>query len=487
MFGNYVYEKSSAQYNDRILLIDDENFEETTKYSTDFLAHGFEVVQYKDDLSFRLEYEDKVKKIGNKIVVLANSESYIPYDIWCRLHVYVVSFVDLFPKLNVEVIKGKFKVDLDLICAAYKNNFDDLQQKYHTEAFLQTKVYSKANVQLYLQYRLQCVQDKTKFVDSYKDWFAIVEEKATIDVVATKYGIYFETSEINSRFKEYILQYFGKLSQSLDVNSPVLVSKTMEYMHDRSKKYVLIVMDGMSEFDWSIIADSFKGIQYKKSSVFAMIPTTTSISRQCLLSNKYPSQLINPWSQNKEKHEFVTCAKELGFTDDQIGYERGYNTSFSSFVRCGAIIINDVDDLVHAQKQGRLGMFNDVTVLVNQNKLVETTKRMLEAGYDVYITADHGNTPCKGLGKYMGAGVEVETKSRRMMVLKDFADKTSIIERYGMVDYPKYYLKKDYDYLICDIGTSLDAKDEDVMSHGGITIDEVVVPFITIKAEGYNG
>jgi hypothetical protein len=51
-----------------------------------------------------------------------------------------------------------------------------------------------------------------------------------------------------------------------------------------------------------------------------------------------------------------------------------------------------------------------------------------------------------------------------------------------MIDYPKYYLKKDYDYLICKVGDSFDAKDEDVMTHGGISIDEVIVPFITIKA-----
>lgn len=43
------------------------------------------------------------------------------------------------------------------------------------------------------------------------------------------------------------------------------------------------------------------------------------------------------------------------------------------------------------------------------------------------------------------------------------------------------------DYLICESGTSLDSKNDEVMSHGGITIDEVVVPFITLKAEDYNG
>ena len=487
MFGNYVYEKSSAQYNDRILLIDDENLEETTNYSADFLAHGFEVVKYKDDLSFRLEYEEKVKVAGNKIVVIADSHSYIPYDMWCRLRSYALSLSSLFPKLNAESLKGKSKIDLDLVCTAYGNVFDNLQQKQQTDTFLRMKVYSESNIRIYLQHRMQSIREKVVKAVTYKDWFAIAEEKALIDVLAAKYDIGIDTTEINEKFREYVLQHFGKISQILDANSPVLVSKAMEYINDRSFKYVLIVMDGMSEFDWNIIAGSFTGVAYEKSSVMAMIPTTTSVSRQCLLSNKYPSQLISPWSQSKEKQEFVACAKELGFKDNQIGYERGYDAEFGSFVRCGAIIVNDVDDLVHAQQQGRIGMYNDISVLANQRKLVDTTKRMLSAGYDVYITADHGNTPCVGLGKYIGAGVEVETKSRRMMVLKDFADKSSLIEKYGLIDYPKYYLTKDFDYLICDVGTSLDAKGKEVMSHVGITIDEVVVPFIKMKAEDYNG
>ena len=240
-------------------------------------------------------------------------------------------------------------------------------------------------------------------------------------------------------------------------------------------------MDGMSEFDWNIISESFGGIEYEQSAMFAMIPSTTSISRQCLLSGKFPSQLWEPWIQSKEKAEFTACAKALGYTDSQIGYARGYDAEFNAFVKCGAVIINDVDDLVHAQPQGRLGMYNDISVLANEKKLRHLVERLLSNGFDVYITADHGNTQCTGIGKYVGAGVDIETKSHRMLVLKDFADKGKLKDRFGLVEYPKYYLPKEYEYLICDAGTSLDVSGEQVMTHGGMTIDEVVVPFIKIK------
>ena len=74
-----------------------------------------------------------------------------------------------------------------------------------------------------------------------------------------------------------------------------------------------------------------------------------------------------------------------------------------------------------------------------------------------------------------------------MVVLKDFADKESLIQKYGLIEYPKYYLPKEYDYLICNVGESLDVKGEAVMTHGGMSLDEVVVPFIKIKAVQNNG
>ena len=487
MFGDYVFEKSSAQYTDKILLLDDEDLNSRANYISAFSAHGFEIVRYTDDLTFRIEYEEKLKKSGEKLVVIARSEQYIPYDVRRRLSAYSVSLEKLFPKLHPTIVKDLDKAGLDLLCAVYPTNFDDLSQKRDAEVFLHTKVYARANVKAYLNKTATELIERAMSVSKYNDWFSIADEKAQLDVMSVQYDVEVDTQEINRLFQKYVLEQFGKLSQDIDKASPVLVSKAMDYMHEHSDKFIVIVMDGMSEFDWKIISSSFNCMPYEKSSMFAMIPSTTSVSRQCLLSGKYPSQLLEPWKQSKEKTEFVNCAKDLGYSVTQIGYERGYDAQFGSFVRCGAVIINDVDDMVHAQTQGRLGMFNDITVLANQKKLFEMTQRFLAAGFDVYITADHGNTTCTGLGKLMGTGVEVETKSRRAVVLKDFADKVGLIEKYNLIEYPKYYLPKEYDYLICDVGNSFDAKGDDVMTHGGITLDEVVVPFIKIKAVQKNG
>ena len=486
MFGDYVFEKTAAQYTKKLLLIDADNLEKKTHYSDAFEAHGFKIITYVDDLSFRINYTQDLEHDG-KIVIIAFPEKYIPYDIRKKCRKVTISFEFLFPLLNGFVLREISLLNYELLTLAYESDFEEHRERKQTEKFLQFKMYEKSNVRNYLQKSHDELLKKAKNISEYSDWFKLASMKAQIDVMSVEYEIEIDTSELNRLFCGYAMKNFGKLSSEISTTTPVLVSGAMDYIHDHSEKAIIIVMDGMSEFDWRILSRSFENIPYRQSAAFSMIPSTTSVSRQCLLSGKYPSQLLEPWKQSKERNEFFDCARKYGFKDNQISYQRGYDAVFSSMIKCGVVIILDVDDQVHAQQQGRVGMLNNDIVLMKQNKLSDLTKRLLHDGFDVYITADHGNTPSVGVGRLIGSGIEVETRSHKMLVLKDFADKDKLREKYGLLEYPKYYLPKEFDYLICNVGDSLDVKGESVMTHGGISLDEVVVPFIIVKAEDYHG
>lgn len=491
MFGQYIYEKTYASNTSRMLFIDEDGLEEQTHYTDEFERRGFQILHYKDDLSFRIEWEDKFKSGQDKYLILAEPKVYIPYDFLkaCGSYKFRISLMNLFPHLQTQCIREKADLNFDLLCMAYKSLYDDCCTHDKTEEFIDNVVYGRDNVREYVKQRIKDVSVLAEKAQNYRDWIKVAETKSEIEVFCAAYEIDADAEFVQEPFLKFILEGFGKLSGKItsDRETPVLVKGAMDYIHNHSDKFVIIVMDGMSEFDWTILSQSFKDIKYERSAAFAMIPTITSLSRQSLVSGKYPLQLLSPRSTSKESKEFTDCAISFGLRKEQIEYHRGYDADFGPTIRCGCIIINDIDDMVHGQQQGRSGMYRDVEYLSSTGKLATLVRKLLSKGFDIYISADHGNTPCVGQGRLMKLGVETETKSHRMFVLEKFADKEKMKEQYDMIEYPKYFLDKQYDYLICNIGKSFDAKGDKVMTHGGITVDEVIVPFIKIKAVDNNG
>lgn len=486
MFNGYFLNKASAQYEDRLLVLDAINLQGKVDYMTILKKNGFELVLYQNDLQLRLDLESC--KLAEKIAIIAHPKDYIPYDIKQRYFCFEIKLESLFPRLNADAIINYPGLNYDLLTIAYEEDFDDHYEVEQTIDFIKEKAYSEDNIKRFVDSIYSTINEALLKANNIKDWYAIAIQKARADLEGTKATYYGDASLCNSKFQEFFLAKYGALTMEMDKNGPVLVKSAMEFMHDHSKKFVVIVMDGMSLFDWQVLKTSFADLKFQEGNSCAMLPTTTSISRQCLLSNKFPEELEEPWKQSKEKAEFIQCAQAMGYDRLQIDYQRGYNVEFATQIKCGVIIINDIDDMVHAQLDGRAGMCEDVGKLAKRGKLAKLVKSLINAEFDVYITADHGNTPCVGIGRLKNTGIETETKSRRMLVLKDFADKQKYLYTYSMIELKnKRFLQKEFDYLLCAAGQSFDAKGDIVMSHGGMTIDEVIVPFITFKAVENDG
>lgn len=479
MFAEYIFKKSSAEFYEKVLLYDPDNLNEKTDYVETFLRAGFKIIRYVAGMKISTDEE--------KILLIVPAFVEVPRHIEENFHCVEISVAELFPDLKSLAVKSFEFMNYDLLTAACQKNFRDLTTTKETREFITQKVYSRENISEYLTKKFGELQAAVSFAKNYTDWFRVAEIKSEIDIFAAEYDIELDTSGVEEKFAEFIFDGYQKIFSEVSSKSPVILSRAFDYICNRSEKFALIIFDGMSNFDWKIISRDFGGLKFRKSNAFALIPTTTAISRQCLLSGKFPVQLIEPQNLSKEKFEFIECAKKNNFHPAQIFYGRGYDVEPKFSVKCAAIIINDIDDLVHAQKFGRAGMVRDLKFLSQKNRPINMIKNLLAKNFDVYITSDHGNTNCTGMGKLTKVGVEVETKSRRMVILKNFADKNSLLTKFNLAELPKYYLDENFDYLVCKAGFSFDAKGETVMSHGGMTIDEVIVPFVEVKVVENNG
>jgi len=466
------------EYEKRILIFDFDKFNQIFNYPRFLSSKGFEVIFYKDVEELRFKYETDIKNSDSKYAIIVQVDIYVPYDIRRRFYEIEINLKNLFPKLNANIV-SKYIKDIDLISYAYDDLYIDYESEEESERFLREVVFTKNNIENYCKILLNNIlSDKDPLNITYKEWIDIAKLKSRVDYYNTLINGNIDTSFINHEFEKFVINNYQKLSQESDKEFPVILPKVLDFI--TKDKTALIVLDGMSLFDFEIISRSLQ-IEYEYNCSYALIPTTTSISRQSLLSGKYPRELSNPFNLKDEEKNFYIALNERGFDKDNILYHKGYDPDLSYSTKFLAIVINDIDDLVHNQTQGRLGMYNDLKLWIKSGKLINLLHDLFKRGYEIYITSDHGNTPCVGVGLLRNMGVEVETRSKRMLVLKDFGDiKDTFSDK--VISYPGYYLDKTYKYYICKSGISFDNKNEEVITHGGITIDEVIVPFIKVKA-----
>lgn len=212
MFGDYVFEKTAAQYTKKILLVDEDHLEEKAHYSAVFQAHGFRTVVYTDDLSFRVNNTSLLNG-EEKLVILVQPGVYVPYDIRKKCREEEISFETLFPKLNSVVLRESNNLDLDLLTLAYQSDFEEYHERKQTEKFLGLKMYARENVESYLKDLYDCVLNQSKKVKDYKVWFDLAEKKAQIDVMAVEHNVEIDTSELNRIFCAYAMKYFESCLQ----------------------------------------------------------------------------------------------------------------------------------------------------------------------------------------------------------------------------------------------------------------------------------
>lgn len=479
MIRDRVADFLSVKFEKRLLIFDTGGFSNVFDYLTLLDSEGFCVVHYVDVESFRLRYEVEIKDSPEKWAIIITDDIYVPYDIRIGFYEVTMSLSSIFPKLDESAI-ARHKDDLDIISYSYDAVYSDKLYETQTEYFIENEVFSNTKVKEFCDLvSATILPANIEKAISYSEWINIARVKSTIEVYAAKTGLPIDLSFVDDAFSYFVLNDYSKLSGLISSAAPIILPKVFDYI--ARNKAALIVMDGMSLFDFNILSRYFDGIEYELHCSYALIPSTTAISRQCLLSGKYPRQLETPFSLSKEEKGFYNAAAEHGYSKKQAAYIRGYDVQPSPFTKLLAVIINDIDDIVHGQQQGRQGMYNDITLLAKTGKLQALIRSLSKMGFTVYLTADHGNTLCRGIGALRNAGIEVETKAKRMLILKDFADiSNEVIE--NTVEYPAYYLDKSFRYMICKTGVSFDNKNTQVMTHGGITIDEVIVPFVKIKA-----
>lgn len=339
---------------------------------------------------------------------------------------------------------------------------------------------------------------------SYRDWQKFTKDYAELLFKLFSVNDHQEAdsilklrAEINDRFQIWIQQHYDSLS-SLPATKPVMVHQVAKRMAYRraemqTPKTALIVMDGMSYDQWLCIKAELDlgGYDLHEDALFTWLPTLTSISRQSIFSAAVPfyfgqylgstakeeSHWKRFWEDNGLGAQSVQYLRKDGTGEIAAELERQVNLKSTSVI---GIVLNVIDDIMHGMNLGSTGMHNQINLWATQGHFDSLIKLLIDHGYELWITADHGNLECEGIGNIPDGSLS-ETKASRVRIYQseELRDRAAFKSDGSLVWTPKGLPNGLYS-LFAPYQASYHAIGKKIVTHGGISLEEVMVPLVKI-------
>lgn len=304
-------------------------------------------------------------------------------------------------------------------------------------------------------------------------------------------------STIDELFETWLQESFGKLITMPSNRFPNMLHKVPGWLHKRlndKNKVCLLVMDGMGFQQWARIrpiVSTLENTSIDERYSFAWVPTITSISRQALFSGKRPQFFSDSLlTTAKEGSLWRAFWEDQGLNRNEILYEKKIEKradveSFKDLVhsrsiKVAGLVINFIDEQMHGMKAGMSGLNAVLDDWLKTWQFAEKIQHLVDSGFEVIITADHGNQEAIGCG-WPNEGVKAETKGERVRLYKDTVSYS--VNCSDVVEWPakKFGLPPDIYPLVSKSNHAFIQKGKTIVGHGGISLHEVVVPFVTLK------
>ena len=264
----------------------------------------------------------------------------------------------------------------------------------------------------------------------------------------------------------------------------------------QDKKVAFLLMDGMALDQWLVLRDVLQtrrqNLLFRESAVFAWIPTITSVSRQAAFAGKPPIYFpvsINRtdkdeslWKQFWADHGLTGSAATYALVhgdDGDIGKIREILSHPK--IRVAGFVIDKVDKIMHGMELGASGMLGQVRQWAMQGFMADLIDILLDHGFQIFLSSDHGNIEARGCGR-PAEGAVADLRGERVRVYPDDILRSSVKERFpDAIEWPSIGLPDDYHALLAPHRKAFVREGETIVGHGGISIEELIVPLIQIE------
>ncbi len=343
---------------------------------------------------------------------------------------------------------------------------------------------------------------------SYTDWIAFAMKWAELSALIQRGGNsdykkqYLSTAKkTNLLFANWLENHYASLI-NLPPTTPAMLHHVARYIardieDQKSTKIALVVMDGLSLDQWvtvkNVIQKQNRNLVIRESAIFAWIPTITSVSRQAIFSGKtpfyFPSSVFSTnseeklwkqfWQDNKISKLDIAYKRSLGDGDAKAEMENLTNRAHTKII---GLVIDTVDKIMHGMQLGAAGMHNQIDQWCRNGYLITLLNYLSQNGYEIWITSDHGNIEAVGKGK-PAEGAIAESRGERVRIYPtpELRSQTSLKFNFAHEWLP-VGLPDNFFPLVAKQNDAFIAEGDSIVSHGGIAMEEVIVPFIKVES-----
>lgn len=263
------------------------------------------------------------------------------------------------------------------------------------------------------------------------------------------------------------------------------------------ERVALILLDGLALDQWVVLREVLHKqssyTRFHEDAVFAWVPTITSVSRQAAFAGKpplyFPSSI---YSTDREAVHWTQFWIDQGLTQHGVAYAKGLGDGSldevkeiisNPKIRAMGLVVDKVDKIMHGMELGTAGMHNQVRQWAMQGFMASLLGLLFERGFQVFLTSDHGNIEAEGCGR-PSEGSVADLRGERVRVYPDALLRSQVKDRFpNTMEWPSIGLPEDFLPLLAADRLAFIREGERIIGHGGISIEELVVPLVQIEGK----
>ena len=241
-------------------------------------------------------------------------------------------------------------------------------------------------------------------------------------------------------------------------------------------KVMMVIVDGMGVEAWGAIREVFESARGLKvtsqKAAFSIVPTITTWARRAIFERTLPPQFSSAsHSQALERQLWETRVRGGLYCSLK------EKTRISDALCQGkplAVVDVSWDDRGHSIDADTESISEVAASWASKCAVAEVIREAITFGYRVVVTSDHGQAVGRGIG-LPNLGNAIETRSKRCLLFSDSASLHSV-KALGIADFKPMSVGSKSNILYAPNGSSFHHGDSSQVSHGGLSLEEVIVP-----------